>query len=165
MPTNTGSVVDRGRRAVILPTAMASLWSRSSMLGEFWDIVQAVGAWSGAAIIQSPGGLKLTLNGVQLGQLKWGGRLVLTLAPEARNAILAEKMARSDPDRPGANTVVFDVRGAGDVNQALSLLRFAYLTQDLNRDKPSIENDFPRLNFARIPIPLSNRFARARFLM
>jgi hypothetical protein len=109
---------------------MALIWARTSLIRDFWDVVQAVGSWSGAKIIQDRKGLRLTLNHEELGQLNWGGQLIMGFAPIARNAIVAEKMARVDPDQPDAHRVLIDIRNASDVNRALTLLRLAYLTLD-----------------------------------
>jgi hypothetical protein len=150
------SVVSRDRRLVILPTAMARLWSHTSWLSEFWDVVQVFGAWSGAAIIEDRHGLRLTLSGVDLGHLRWGGRLVLPFGPNVRNALVAEKMARIEPERPNANKVVLDIRNATDVNRALSLLRLAYLISDSDRnDRRSSHAQHTLLS----PIPSSKRLA------
>ena len=128
--TTTRSGFSRDRRVQILPNAMAALWSRTSMLKEFWDIVQAVGTWPGAVITRDRRGLCLTLNGVQLGHLDWDGRLVFPFAPEMRNELVAEKMAHRYPNQADMECAVLDVRTADDVDRALWLLRFAYLIAD-----------------------------------
>jgi len=113
---------------------MASLWSRSSLMKEFWDVVQAVGTWPGAAITRDRNGLCLTLNDVKLGHLDWGGRLVLSFGPEMRDKLLAEKMANRDRNQPDTGRAIVDIRTADDVDRALWLLRFAYLIEDAKRD-------------------------------
>jgi hypothetical protein len=132
--TMTRSVDSRDHRVDILPNAMASLWSRSSMMKEFWDVVQAVGTWPGAAITRDRRGLCLTLNGVKLGHLDWGGRLVLPFGPEMRDQLVTERMANRDPDQTDMEYATLDVRTADDVRRALWLLRFAYLIEDAKRD-------------------------------
>jgi hypothetical protein len=132
--TSTRSVVSRDRRVDILPKAMAELWSRTSMLKEFWDVVQTVGNWPGAAITRDRHGLCLTLNAVNVGHLDWDGRLVLPFGPEMRNQLVNEKMAHRDPDRTDMEYAIVDVRTADDVRRALWLLRFAYLVGDSRRD-------------------------------
>lgn len=132
--TMTRSVVSPDHRVDILPNAMASLWSRTSMLREFWDVVQAVGTWPGAVITRDRRGLCLTLNGVKLGHLDWDGRLVLPFGPEMRDELVAEKMANRDPDQAQMECAILEVRTADDVHRALWLLRFAYLIEDAKRD-------------------------------
>ena len=132
--TSTHSVVSRDRRVDILPNAMAELWSRTSMLKEFWDVVQAVGTWPGAAITRDRRGLCLKLNTVTLGHLDWDGRLVLPFAPQMRDEILAPQAVHRQPEPADTRHSTFDVRTANDVIPALSLLRFAYLTADANHD-------------------------------
>ena len=132
--TSTHSAVSRDRRVDILPNAMAQLWSRTSMLKEFWDVVQAVGTWPGAAITRDRRGLCLKLNAVTLGHLDWDGRLVLPFAPQMRDEILAPKAAHREPEPADTRHSTFEVRTANDVIPALSLLRFAYLSADENHD-------------------------------
>jgi hypothetical protein len=128
--TITRSVVSHDHRVDILPNAMAALWSRTSMLKEFWDIVQAFGAWPGAAITRGRRGLSLTLDGVKLGHLDWDGRLVLSFGTEMRNEIVAPMMANLGPDPGDIKDAILDVRTADGVDRALWLLRFAYLVTD-----------------------------------
>ena len=132
--TITRSVGSRGHRVDILPNAMAELWSRTSMLKELWDVVQAVGTWPGAAIMRDRRGLCLTVNGVTLGHLDWDGRLVLPFAPQMHDEILAPQAVHREPEPADTRHSTFDVRTANDVIPALSLLRFAYLTADANHD-------------------------------
>ena len=132
--TITRSVVSRDHRVHILPDAMAVLWSRTSMLKEFWDIVQAVGTWSGAVITRDRRGLCLTVSGVKLGHLDWDGGLVLPFGPEMRDELVAPTTANLDPDPADTSRSIFDVRTAADVNRALWLLRFAYLIADSKDD-------------------------------
>jgi hypothetical protein len=132
--TMTRSVVFPDHRVDILPNAMASLWSRTSMLKEFWDVVQAVGTWPGAVITRDRRGLCLTLNGVKLGHLDWDGRLVLPFGPEMRNELVAEKIANRGPEQADMEYATLDVRTADDVHRGLWLLRFAYLIEDAKRD-------------------------------
>jgi len=132
--TITRSDFSRDRRVDILPNAMAALWSRTSMLKEFWDVVQAVGTWSGAAITRDRRGLCLMLNGVKLGHLDWDGRLVLPFGPKMRDELVAPRTANLDPDPADTGRSIFDIRTAADVNRALSLLRFAYLIADSKQD-------------------------------
>src|SRR5580698_8901961 len=89
MNSQTSSVVSGRRQIVLLPTEAALLWSRTSLLREFWDIVQTVGAWPGAAITEDRGGLRLAVNGVELGRLNWAGQLVVAVGAEARRVIVA----------------------------------------------------------------------------
>jgi hypothetical protein len=154
MRTNTDSVESGNRHVVILPTAMALVWARTSLLREFWDVVQAVGSWSGAMIIQDRKGLRLTLNQVELGRLNWGGQLIIGFGPESRNAIVAEGMARVDPDQPNAHRVLINIRNASDVNRALTLLRLAYLTLDSDPSELHGRRDFLRpRNESSLPLP------------
>jgi hypothetical protein len=132
--TITRSVASREHRVDILPNAMAALWSRTSMLKEFWNLVQAVGTWPGAAITRDRRGLCLTLNGVTLGHLNWDGRLVLPFGPEMRNQLVIEKMANRDRGPADMEYAILDVRTADDVHRVLWLLRFAYLAEDARRD-------------------------------
>jgi len=132
--TITRSAVSRNHRVDILPNAMAALWSRTSLLKEFWDVVQAVGTWPGAAISRDRRGLCLAVNGVKLGHLDWDGRLVLSFGPEMRNQLVAEKMANRHLGQADREYAILDVRTADDVRRALWLLRFAYLIQDAKQD-------------------------------
>jgi len=134
MHTITRSVVPRDHRVDILPNAMAALWGRTSLSKEFWDLVQAVGTWPGAAITRDRRGLCLTLDGVKLGHLDWDGRLVLPFGPETQNQLVAEKMADRDPGQADKKYAILDVRTADDVHRALWLLRFAYLVEDAKQD-------------------------------
>ncbi len=104
------------------------------MLKEFWDVVQAVGIWPGAAATRDRRGLCLTLNGVKLGHLDWGGRLVLPFGPEMRDELPVRRMADLCHDPADAGRSIFDVRTAADVSRALWLLRFAYLIADSTED-------------------------------
>ena len=128
------SVIPCDHRVDILPNAMAALWSRTSMLKEFWDVVQAVGTWPGAAITRDRRGLCLAVNGVKLGHLDWDGRLVLSFGPEMRNQLVAEKMANRYPGPADREYAILDARTGDDVHRALWLLRFAYLIQDAKQD-------------------------------
>ena len=114
----TRSIVSRDYRAGMLPHAMAALWSRTSMLKEFWDVVQTVGTWPGAAITRDRRGLCLTVNGVKLGHLDWDGRLVLPFGPEMRDELAIPGTARLDPDPTDASRSIFIVRTPDDVNRA-----------------------------------------------
>ena len=129
--TITCLVVSSDQRMEMLPNAMASLWSRTSMFKEFWDVVQTVGTWKGATITRHRRGLSLTLNGVNLGHLDWSGRLVLPFGPEIRDELISEQMVDPDPDPPDMGYAVVDIRTANDVNRALWMLRFAFLVHDL----------------------------------
>jgi len=100
------------------------------MFKEFWNLVQAVGTWPGAAVTRDRSGVCLTVNGVKLGHLDWDGRLVLPFGPEMRNRLVVEKMAHRDYDHPDSGLAVLDIRTREDVDQALWLLRFAYLVGD-----------------------------------
>src|SRR5476651_967837 len=164
MRSNIDSVVSSNRQVIILPTAMALVWARTSLIREFWDVVQAVGSWSGAMIIQDRKGLRFTLNHVELGELNWGGQLIIGFGPKARNAIVAEKMARVDPDQPDAHRVLIDIRNASDVNRALTLLRLAYLTLDSDPNELHGRRDFlhPR-NACWLPIVLNAGELRPSF--
>jgi hypothetical protein len=106
-------------------TAMAALWSRSSVLQEIWGVVQAVEVWPGMVIAPNRSGLCLTLNGVNLGHLRFNGRLDLPFGPEQGDQLVAEGIAEHDSDQ--SDRVVFDVRTVADVNYAVWLLRLAYL--------------------------------------
>ena len=147
MQTIPRSVVSRDHHVDILPNAMAVLWSRTSMVKEFWDVVQAVGNWPGAAITRDRRGFCLTLHGVKLGHLDWDGRLVLPFGPEMRNELVAEKMAYRDPDQADTGPAILDVRTPGDVHRALWLLRFAYLVADSNVDRHEIDFTQQRARF------------------
>jgi hypothetical protein len=109
----------------------AWLWSRSDMLQQTWDVVQAAADLPGVVTTPHPGGLCLTLDdGAALGRLRWDGRIYLMFGPEVRNRLVAEEMARLDPDQPDADRVVFDLRSGADVDRAAWLLRLAYLYAD-----------------------------------
>ena len=118
------------RRPGFLPTAVAVVWSRTRLIGEFSEIMQAVEAWPGAAVLHGRSGLSFTLNGVEFGQLKWSGQLVLGREREALDAILAKKLARLDPELRDRDSVVFVIRNGTDVRRSLALLRRAYLIAD-----------------------------------
>jgi hypothetical protein len=118
----------------ILPNAITALWSGTSMSKEFWDVVQEVRTWRGAAITRDRRGLCLTLNSAQLGHLDWNGRLALPFGPEMQNQLVAEKMAKRDFDQADMEHAIIDVRTTDDVHRALWLLRFAYLVQNAKRD-------------------------------
>jgi Family of unknown function (DUF5519) len=124
----------RQEASSVPPLAMALPLSRTSTLKEVWDVVKTVEAWPGVTIAPDGSGLCLTLGGVTLGHLRWNGRIDLPFAPEAGNRLIAEGMASRDPDRPGTNRVVFDVRTAADVDRAVWLLRLAYLSMDSKAD-------------------------------
>src|SRR5258706_1903026 len=98
-----------------LPTAppaaiSAFLWSRSGMLRHVFDVVQVVRAWPGVTLRRDHSGVCLALGGVVLGHLRWDGRIDLPFAPETANRLVAEDMARFDPDHPDGDRVVFDLR-------------------------------------------------------
>lgn len=112
------------------PATMAFLFSRTSMLKEVWEVLQAVRDWPGVSIAPDPGGLCLALHDVTLGHLRWDGRLDLPFDSEVRDRLVAEQMARPDPDRPNSRRLVFDVRTLRDVDRAVWLLRLAYLSLD-----------------------------------
>lgn len=113
---------------------IAYLWSRTSTLKEVWAVVQAVEAWPGVQIAPDRSGLCLMLSGVTLGHLRWGGRIDLPFGPEAQDRLLAEELARRDPEQPETDGVVFDVRTMADVDRAVWLLRLAYLSVDSKVD-------------------------------
>ena len=113
---------------------MAVLWSRTSMLKEFWDVVQAFGTWPGAAITRDRRGLCLTLDGVRLGHLDWDGRLALPFGPQMRNQLVADKLATRDLGQPSNGLAILDVRTADDVRRALWLLRFGCSIEDAKQD-------------------------------
>ena len=112
------------------PATMAFLLSRTSMLKEAWELVQAVTDWPGVEIAHDPTGLCLALDGVTLGHLRWNGRIDLPFGPVIRDRLVAEAMASRDPEHPNVDRVVFDVRSAADVNRAVWLLRLAYLSME-----------------------------------
>jgi hypothetical protein len=122
---------------VVLPNAMAFLWSRTGLLREFLDIVEVVGAWPDARIIENRDGLTFAVNDVKLGHLKWRGQLVLAFRRESRSVIADEKL--EEPDQRDEDVIVFNIRSATDVDRALCLLRFAYLIsdRDWNECRPS----------------------------
>src|ERR1700722_3053765 len=130
MQTITRSAVSGGHRVDILPNAAAALWNQTSLFKEFWDVVQAVGSWTGARITRDRNGLSLTLNGVNLGHLDWDGRLVLPFKPEIRDELVGTKIPRRIAHHPETGRSMFDVRSAADVDRALLLLRFAFLIAD-----------------------------------
>jgi hypothetical protein len=134
MHTITRSVASRNHHVDILPNAMAALWSRTSMFKEFWDVVQAVGTWPGAAITRDRNGVCLTLNGVKLGHLDWAGRLVLPFAAQTRDELVPGKAADREPGQSVIGRSIFNIRTGADVNVALALLRFAYLIADAKQD-------------------------------
>jgi Family of unknown function (DUF5519) len=131
---NTVSAGDRIRRPILLPTSMAIVWSRSSLLAEFWEIVQRFGAWPGASIAEDRSGLRFKVNGIELGRLNWGGQLRPIFGRHAARAIVAERMARVDTRHPGVDAVVLDIRDINDVDHALMLLGFSYLLLDSNHE-------------------------------
>jgi hypothetical protein len=104
------------------------------MLKQVWGAVQAVGGWPGVSIDPDPDGLCLTLTGVRLGHLRWTGRIDLPFPPEIGERLVAEEMACPDPEHPGTGRIVFDVRSVGDVDRAVWLFRFAYLSVESNAD-------------------------------
>jgi hypothetical protein len=106
---------------------VADLWSRTNILKEVWDVLQAVKAWPGLKIAPNWSGLCLALRGVTLGHVRWNGRIDLPFGPELRDRLVAEQMAGRDPD---TDRLVFDVRTTADVDRAVWLLRLAYLTAD-----------------------------------
>ncbi|MDB5289584.1 MAG: hypothetical protein JWL69_825 [Phycisphaerales bacterium] len=112
------------------PLAMACMLSRTSTLKELWDVVKTVQAWPGVTIASDGSGLCLSLDGVQLGHLRWNGRIDLPFGPEVGDQLMAEDMVTRDPDPPETQRVVFDVRTQADVGRALWLLRIAYLNVD-----------------------------------
>lgn len=121
------SAVLVNRSIARLPSAMGSLWSRTSFVGELWHIVQCVGVWPGVRIIENRSGFALAVNGVTLGHLKWCGQMTIAFGPEARCAIADEKMGGDEPGWPDGDVMVLNIRSATDVDRALCLLRFAYL--------------------------------------
>jgi len=112
----------------------AYLWTRTSMLRQVWDLVQAVGEWPDVVIATKPTGLCLTLGGVVLGHLQWNGRIDLPFGPKLRDRLVTERMASRHPDFSETDRVVFDVRSQADVDRALWLLRLAYLSAESNGD-------------------------------
>jgi hypothetical protein len=114
------------RELLSAPSAeVAYLWSRTSLLKEVWDVLEAVKVWPGVAIASNRSGLCLALRGVTLGHVRWNGRIDLPFGPELRDRLVAEEMASLDPD---IDRAVFDVRSAADVDRAVWLLRLAYLS-------------------------------------
>jgi hypothetical protein len=122
----------------VSPAAMGYLWSRTHMLKDVSQVLHEVADWQEVAIAPDRNGLRLSLNGVMLGQLRWNGRIEIPFAPAVRDELVAEEMAQYDPEDPDAPRVVFDVRGAEGVNRALWLLRIAYLSVNSKCDaRPS----------------------------
>jgi hypothetical protein len=115
------------RDAAIPPSALARLWSRTSLLKEVWGVLQTVGDWPGIQISATPSGLCLSLSGVTLGQVGWNGRIDLPFEPEVAKRLFDEDLASRDPD---TDRVVFAVRTAADADRALWLFRLAYLSLD-----------------------------------
>lgn len=130
-PANSSPAVSVENRLLVLPNAVAALWSRTSLVKEFWQIVQSVGAWPGARLLETPAGLTLAVHQVTLGHLEWGGQLVLTCGPEARIPIADEGMGRDQTEERDERVIVFNVCGPHGVDRALCLLRLAYLVSDL----------------------------------
>jgi hypothetical protein len=118
----------------VQPAVMGWLWSRTRVLKEVWNVVQAVSAWPGVVMTPDPYGLCLALGKVPLGYMRWDGRIELPFGPETADRLVDEEMASRDPDRPDTDKVVFDVRSAADVDRAVWLLRLAYLSVELNLD-------------------------------
>src|SRR4051812_46805074 len=109
------------------PVTISFLWSRTAKVKELWEVVQAVNAWPGVTIAADSRGVCFALNDVSLGHLRWAARLELPLGPEVGERLLAETMARPDPDHPTSGRIVFDVRTPRDVDHAVWLLRLAFL--------------------------------------
>lgn len=113
----------------VFPPALAYLWTRTGLLKEVRDLVQAVKAWPGVLIEPNDTGIDLTLSGAALGHLSWSGRLDLPFGPEIGDRLVAEEMVNRHPDE---DRFTFDVRSEEDVDRALWLLRLAYLSVDSN---------------------------------
>jgi hypothetical protein len=84
-------------------------------------------------IAPDDGGLCIALDGVTIGYLRWNARIDLLFAPEVGDRVVAEGLARRDPEPPHKGRVVTDVRTAADVDRTVWLLRLAFLTADLKR--------------------------------
>src|SRR5258707_9594882 len=100
------------------------------MLRQVFDVVQVVRAWPGVTLRRDRSGVCLALGEVVLGHLRWDGRIDLPFAPETANRLVAEDMARFDPEHPDGDRVVFDLQSAADVDRAVWLLRLSYLNLD-----------------------------------
>ncbi len=100
------------------------------MLRQVFDVVQAVRAWPGVTLRRDRSGVCLAMREVVLGHLRWDGRIDLPFAPETASRLVAEEMARFDPEHPDGDRVVFDLRSAADVDRAIWLLRLSYLNLD-----------------------------------
>ena len=111
----------------VFPAALAYLWTRTGLLKEVCDVLQAVKAWPGVVIDPNNSGIHLTLNGVALGRLSWTGRLDLPFGPEIGDHLVAEEMLNRHPVE---DRFTFDVRTEEDVDRAIWLLRLAYLSID-----------------------------------
>jgi hypothetical protein len=105
----------------------AYVWSRTAMVQQINEVLRAIEEWRGVAVAPNRSGLCLSLNGVHLGHLNWNGRVVIPFESELRDRLVSEGMAAYEPDLPGTERVVFDVRSAQDVERALWLLRLSYL--------------------------------------
>lgn len=109
----------------VFPGAMAYLWTRTGLLKEVCDVLQAVKAWPGVAIAPDRTGIGLTLSGADVGHLSWSGRVDLPFGSEVGHRLVAEEMVNHDSF---ADRFVFDVRTEEDVDRAVWLLRLAYLS-------------------------------------
>jgi hypothetical protein len=107
------------------PADIPFVWTRSSKLAEFMEIVRATRLWPNVAITVNSSGLCFSVTGHSMGHLNWDGRLDVPFGLEA-----ADQLARVEANTTKGDRSTFQVQNNADVDSAIRLLRLSYLIVD-----------------------------------
>ena len=112
----------------VLPLTNAAYFaSRTRLIKEMTQVMDAAKDWHGVVIQPSHDGLQFIARNAAFGFLRWNGRLDVRLSAELRDRLIAEEMAARDSSRAKSDRVVWIVRSSADVDRAIWLLRLSYL--------------------------------------
>jgi Luciferase len=104
-----------------------NLWSRTRLVKEIKQVLDAAKMWLGVVIQPDRYGLQFLAGEAELGYLRWDGLLELPFPSDLRDRLFAEEMAAHRPDLSGSDRAVWIVRTPADVDRAIWLLRLSYL--------------------------------------
>src|SRR4051812_33532074 len=115
------------------PAHAAYVWSRTGLLQQIQQLLQAARGWPDVVFQPDYRGLQFLAGDQALGHLRWDGRLAVPFPAELGERLVAEGMAARDPDDRRRDRVLWIVRSRMDLDRAIWLLRLAYLLTNEDR--------------------------------